>query len=230
MLTVTIGLSGLSRPALGEEAAGKDTASALIPAAKESAPVYRFSEGKAETSMFGATAEGYKFVYVLDRSASMGGDAKIALNAVRSEFAKSLQPLDSIHQFQIVVYNERPKVFNPSGTDGRLPFASEQNKERAIRYLSTVTPDGGTRHDDALKTALRLQPDAIFFLTDGDKPELSDGAIEEISRRAAGITIHAIEFGIGPAKEGGFLAKLAKENRGRHVYVDLLQQAAKDRK
>ncbi len=58
----------------------------------------------------------------------------------------------------------------------------------------------------------------IFFLTDADEPRLSGGQLYEIRRRAAGIQINAIEFGIGP-KSGGdsFLARLAPKKAAIRV-------------
>jgi hypothetical protein len=212
--------------AIGQEPSKKPSARSLIPPAgmdsEPNRPAYKFSEGKAQVSMFGLVGEGYKFVYVMDRSGSMGGAGRIALRAVKEELAKSLESLDSIHQFQIIFYNERPAVFNPSGTPGKLAFATEQVKQRAVRFVDSITADGGTRHDDALRMAIRLHPDVIFLLTDGDKPQLSAQEIDEVTRKAAGITIHTIEFGLGPPPaEKSFLAVLAAKNVGRYAYVDL---------
>jgi hypothetical protein len=180
---------------------------------------------KARTAFFGEVAEGYKFVYVLDRSGSMGGSGRIALKAVKAELEKSLEKLDTIHQFQIIFYNERPVIFNPTGTPGRLAFATEQNVQRAIRFMDTIAAEGGTDHEEALKLAISLRPDAIFFLTDADEPFLSDRQLEKIADLAGGIAIHTIEFGVGPRQDdNNFLVKLAKQNRGRHVYIDLAKQ------
>jgi len=82
--------------------------------------------GKARTSLFGVVGEGYKFVYVFDRSGSMGGQGENSLQAVKKELLASLKNLDTVHQFQIVFYNQRPALFNPTGTPGRLAFATEQ--------------------------------------------------------------------------------------------------------
>jgi len=87
--------------------------------------------------------------------------------------------------------------------------------------------DGNTRHDDALKEAIRLRPDVIFFLTDGDDPKLSRSDLDRIQQMAGGITIHAIEFGTGPKRGAkSFLAVLAEENRGKYAYVDILHYAS----
>lgn len=214
----------------GDVAAGeprpKDPLAVLKPRRAPSASIATDSvepaEGRARTSLFGLVAEGFKFVYVFDRSGSMGGAGRQALQLVKRELRASLRNLDTVHQFQIIFYNDRPVIFNPSGMPGRLAFATEENKERALRFIDAITPDGGTEHEEALKLAIRLRPDVIFFLTDGDDPQLSPQQIERISRMAAGITIHAIEFGSGPRPAGpSFLASLAAENGGKYVYVDI---------
>ena len=186
--------------------------------------------GKARASLFGVVGEGYKFVYVLDRSGSMGGSGRTALRAVKAELLESLKSLDTVHQFQIVFYNERPVLFNPSGTPGRLAFATEENKRRAGRFLDSIAAGGGTAHEDALRLAIRLQPDVIFFLTDGDDPKLSPRQLEKIRHLAAGIVINAIEFGPGPKPPGAsFLAQLARQNGGGYAYVDVSRLATSKR-
>ena len=70
--------------------------------------------------------------------------------------------------------------------------------------------------------AIRMQPDVIFFLTDADEPRLSAGQLDDIVRRAAGITINAIEFGFGPQQDANnFLVRLAQRTGGQHAYVDI---------
>lgn len=179
-------------------------------------------DGKARTAFFGLPGTGFKFVYVLDRSASMGGSGREALRRVKVEMEKSLRPLDTVHQFQIIFYNDEPVIFNPSGVAGRLAFANPQTKERAIRFVNSIIPDGNTDHERALKLAIRLRPDVIFFLTDGDEPKLSRRQLDEINRLAGGITVNVVEFGSGPrASEGSFLEILATENSGEYRYIDI---------
>ncbi len=187
--------------------------------------------GKVKVSLFGTVGEGYKFIYCFDRSGSMGGSASSALGAVQAELRESLKPLDSVHQFQIIFYNERPVVFNPSGTPGRLAFANPQNKERALRFLGSLAADGGTDHEEALKLAIRMQPDVIFFLTDGDEPKLTAAQIEEITYRAGGIQINTIQFASGPKPaEESFLVELARQNGGQYRYVDITKLRLADKK
>ena len=177
--------------------------------------------GKTRTSMFGLVGEGYKFVYVMDRSGSMGGSGRTSLKAVKAELVESLKTLDTVHQFQLIFYNERPVLFNPSGIEGKLAFATDQNKERALRFLDVIQADGGTDHEQALRMATSMRPDVIFLLTDGDEPKLTDQEMERVVRWSAGIIIHAIEFGPGPKPSAPrFLEDLAHRTGGQHTYVD----------
>jgi hypothetical protein len=181
----------------------------------------RLAQGGARVSVFGTQGEGYKFVYVFDRSGSMGG-GRGALEAAKAELVASLKDLGTNHQFQIVFYNEQPWQFNPSGQAGKLAFGSPQNKELARKFVGSITAEGATEHEQALRMAIRMQPDVIFFLTDADEPRLSAGQLDDIVRRAAGITINAIEFGFGPQQDANnFLVRLAQQTGGQHAYVDI---------
>ena len=183
--------------------------------------------GKARTSLFGLTGEGYKFVFVIDRSGSMGGDGRNTLRIVKNELVECLKNLDSVHQFQFVFYNHRPVQFNPSGRSGQLAFATDDNKRRAERFLDRISAEGGTNHEDALRLAVRMQPDVIFFLTDADEPVIEPKQMARISAMAAGIVINTVEFGAGPKPEGrSFIAELARQNGGQYAYIDTTKRDA----
>jgi hypothetical protein len=181
------------------------------------------TKGAARTSVFGIEGEGFKFVYVFDRSGSMGGTGRNALNASKAELLASLESLGSTHQFQIIFYNEQPTMFPLAGQQGRLVFGEEANKSAAYRFVQSITADGATDHELALRAALRMNPDVIFFLTDADEPSLSPAQLERISRTNAGRSvINSIEFGLGPwLGQDNFLVELARRNGGQHSYVDI---------
>lgn len=179
-------------------------------------------DGSGRTSVFGATGEGSKFVYVFDRSGSMDNNGGAPLRAAKAELIASLEDLQSTQQFQIIFYNERPRVFSPTGTPGRLVFGTEQNKRLAQKFIGGITADGGTLHLQALTTALHMGPDVVFFLTDADEPQMSAKELAKIAHINPGAVINTIEFGNGPQRKAdNFLATLAKQNRGQHVYVDI---------
>lgn len=180
--------------------------------------------GQARTQVFGAEGTGNKFVYVFDRSASMEGFQGRPMAAARSQLVASLDDLESVHQFQIVFYNEEPTVFQPDRSqDPRILFASEENKALAKRFVENIPAVGGTRHLAAIKLALGMSPDVIFFLTDAAEPQLTPTELAQIRRyNRSEATINSIEFGSGPKGRGeNFLMRLARQNRGKHVYVDV---------
>jgi VWA domain-containing protein len=184
------------------------------------------SFGSGHTSFYGLQGEGTKFVYVFDRSGSMGGSGESALRLAKNELLQSLESIGPTQQFQIVFYNERPTVFALAGLPGRLVFGNDQSKQQARRFIEEIKAAGGTDHEAALDLALRLHPDVIFFLTDADEPGLNAEQLLRIRRRNPGAVIHTIEFGPGPSTgDENFLVKLARENRGQYVYVDVSRAA-----
>jgi len=177
----------------------------------------------AQTYVFGAKGEGTAFVYVFDRSDSMNGFEGRPLAACKAELIKSLQALQPTHQFQIIFYNTEVTAFNPSlsQTPGVI-FATDQNKALAAQFVRQMTASGGTRHMRPLSLALRLAPDVIFFLTDAGEPEMSAADLQSLRKLNSGTVVHAIEFGAGPNPGGdNFLARLARQNDGQHIYVDV---------
>ncbi|MFO7904808.1 MAG: hypothetical protein ACQESR_30590 [Planctomycetota bacterium] len=180
---------------------------------------------EAKTSVFGAEGVGNKFVYVFDRSASMDGYQGRPLRAAKRELNASLADLERVHQFQIVFYNDDVTVFNPSHPrPPRMLFGDTPTKRQARDFVRGIIATGGTKHTPALKLALGMSPDVVFFLTDAGEPQLSPTQLADIHRenRRVGAAIHAIEFGAGP-KQGQqpFLQRLAEQNGGTYVYVDV---------
>jgi Ca-activated chloride channel family protein len=170
------------------------------------------------TQFFGAQVWGTKFVYVIDRSGSMGQRDRLEL--AKDEMRDSLARLPPEAQFQIIFYNAQPKMMDIPGAAKRLVSASDLYKRGASQFMDTIHPDGGTEHRPALEMAIKLQPDVIFFLTDADdlKAAVVQVATELNNERAR---IHTIAFGIGPEVDGeSQLRNLAEKNGGTHRYID----------
>jgi hypothetical protein len=203
---------------------GADNATAMAGGA---GPARGTGHNYAQTGVFGVQGTGSKFVYVFDRSGSMEGFQGRPLAAAKRELLASLQDLGSMHQFQIIFYNERPTILNPArALQPRMLFGSEQDKKIAYDFVRGILADGGTRHLDALKLALRMGPDVIFFLTDADEPALTNNELAEIRKlnERVGASINTIEFGSGPPPHrDNFLIRIARQNSGAHVYVDVSQ-------
>ena len=177
--------------------------------------------GKARTGVFGLTGEGYKFVYVFDISDSMNAYDGRPLAAAKRELSDSLEGFGKLHQFQIIFYNEYEKIFQPSSL-GRLFFATEENKREAEKFIRSVTANGTTNHLKPLLTAAEMGPDVIFFLTDGETPQLSADDLRRIERRNGGrATINVIQFGNTPSAGDSWLKRLARQNRGAYTFFNL---------
>ncbi len=219
--------------AMKREAAAS-AAAASQPAAK-AAGFAKFPDsmgGYARTKIFGVESEGNKFVYVLDRSSSMldGGGGRIA--AAKAELLASLRDLGEQQQFYVVAYNHEARLLNIGYSPGRHVWAGPENKQRAADIIGVLRPDGGTDHVEAMAMAIRLRPDVIYLITDGeveDDPKLSD--LKRLERMNSGRSIiHVLRFGTAP-RDGGTLAQLAAENRGQDRFIDLARMAeiARDR-
>jgi hypothetical protein len=175
--------------------------------------------GYATTSVFGVEGKGNKFVYLFDRSASMEG---APLSAAKRQLLESLKSLDSIHQFQVIFFNSKTRVFEAAGTGRRVAFASDRNKQLAANFVGGITAEGGTDRMVALREAIAMTPNVIFFLSDADDP-MSASELAEIQRlnRRAQAAICVIEFGRKSAPTpNNFLMQLASESGGQYGYID----------
>jgi Ca-activated chloride channel family protein len=172
-------------------------------------------------AFMGARDNGTRVVFVIDCSASMQNHN--AMRSAKAALVASLQSLVDTQQFQVLFYNQQTHLLRLRGTETKLLFATELHKTLARQQISGIQPDLGTDHLPALKLALRLQPEVLFFLTDADEPQLSAGELQDLQRLNAGRTrIHTIEFGTGgELNVDNFLKKLARQNDGTYRYYDV---------
>jgi hypothetical protein len=97
-----------------------------------------------------------------------------------------------------------------------LKSADQPSKDRLTAWLRLIEPDGGTDPRGALRTAIGLNPDAIYLLSDGIFP---DGTAEDVAaanRRK--VPIHCIDLTAGGA--GDHLKRIARESGGRYAPKD----------
>jgi hypothetical protein len=210
-------LLGLGVPASGQPVSARG-------AERGNSGVGLGNTGQTKTSFYGISGVGSTFVYVIDRSGSMGGTGRNALHAAKTELLASLDGLTDVQQFQILFYNDRVIQFEIPGRKGALIFGSDANKSLAANFVRSVEADGATRHEEALKAALRLSPEVVFFLTDADEPQMSAGQLSRLRRMNGGnASINCVEFGLGPSSgDKNFLAELAEQNGGQYRYVDII--------
>ena len=114
----------------------------------------------------------------------------------------------------------------------RMLFGDSPTKRLAKNFVRGIVAAGSTRHLDALKLALGMRPDVIFFLTDAGEPQSRPAKWRTSGNEtcASGAQINVIEFGAGPNPGGrNFLVRLAEENSGQYVYVDVTRLPSAER-
>jgi Mg-chelatase subunit ChlD len=178
---------------------------------------------EAKATLLGIEGKGSKFVYVFDHSGSMGVPGNKPLNRAKKELLASVDALADVQQFYIVFYNQDQKVFRIDPTGGRLIFGTDNNKRLAKQFVDSIKAEGATRHVDALVLALKMHPDVIFLLTDGDPPD--DLTKDELARvekmNGNGTVIDVIQISPPPGDgQENRLETLAKRSGGQHVYID----------
>jgi hypothetical protein len=167
-------------------------------------------------SFFPAAGQARSVVYVIDRSMSMG--LRGALGAARRELLASLDRLPEHVRFQVVVYDRTAELLAP-GAD--LVAATAENKRHTAARIESLCAEGGTSHLPALRKALSLAPEVIYFLTDADdlNPQ-EQQAVTQLNRGRC--SLHVIELNTSHRDRPWMpLQELARRNRGTYQAIDL---------
>jgi VWA domain-containing protein len=167
--------------------------------------------GGGSASFFGLAARGRRFVFVVDRSASMAGDP---LQAAKDELLQSVNSLRRSMRFYIIFYDHG---FMPM-PGKTLVRATSRNKRDCFDWVRQVTSGGGTEPIDAMRLALSLGPDAIWLLSDGQFMS-EDLVCREIQAANPGrrVQVHTIAFHDRAGEP--VLKRIAEQNRGKYRFV-----------
>lgn len=183
-------------------------------------------EGEGTVGFFGTRAAGNSFVFIVDCSGSMSTPVKLRRRsrvtagtrydrAIR-ELANAMKELSAEQSFYVVFFNhETYPLFHPNPVRQLLKSAPS-TRERTYAWTRQISPSGETAPQDAMKLALSLKPDVIFFLTDGVIP----GVTRRIAKGSnkSDTVIHTIAFGL--RGEHGLMKGIAKDNGGRFRFVE----------
>jgi hypothetical protein len=153
---------------------------------------------------------------VIDRSMSMGRHG--AFDAARRELLASLKRLPEHVRFQVIVYNRTAETLVPGGG---LVEATAEIKRHTATHIESLCAEGGTSHLPALRRAVHLTPEVIYFLTDAD--DLNPKEQQEVTNLNRGrCSIHVIELNTSHQGRPGMpLQELARTNRGTYRAIDL---------
>jgi hypothetical protein len=180
----------------------------------------RIPNGNPTTiSVFGTGGlHGRSFVFVLDRSKSMGSQGLGVLQAARKELSQAINQLEPNHKFQIVGYHNQTVTMK----ERRLLPATDENKKAVANFIGGLAAYGATNHQNGLIAAAGFQPDIIVLLTDGGYPDLHDGKLKMLGKLFRGAQVHCVQFGLGSnQKTTNFMLKLANQNQGTFRYIDV---------
>jgi hypothetical protein len=166
------------------------------------------------TGLLGAPAAARSVVYVIDRSLSMGLSG--ALPLAKRELLAGLAALPADARFGVILYNRRAEPLSPD----LLP-ATEADRAAAARLVEGTRAEGGTDHLAALRRAIVMAPEVIFFVTDAD--EMTADQVRGVVRLNRGRSvIHAVELSDeGQRPEETPLKLLARLTGGSYRLVPL---------
>lgn len=203
-------------------------------------------------SFFGSRTTSKKVVFVVDASASMkatGLTGKTKFELMKAELTKTISALPSGVEFQILFFSgpswflgDDPKkakadwAMNPPGKNfweykGGDPEkwkpekyikASPSKIRKATKEIEETIMMHGTDWRDPLKMAMMMEPDTIYFMTDGavskhpDKSDTVDDVLE-FSKTKSNAVINTVCLMILRASDD--LQKLAKETKGKFTLV-----------
>jgi hypothetical protein len=174
-------------------------------------------EGSAEGgAFFGLTAEGRRVVYVVDCSRSMNhphpGPMKTRFGRVKLELVRSIGAMSPEQEFFIVYFNDQAWPM-PAPT---MKLAIPSAQQKYLRWAVEAKAGGKTDPEQALLMALSLQPDVVYFLTDGAfKPRVVE-RVRAANQRLQ-IAIHTIGFGDDEGEP--LLQAIATQNGGTYQFI-----------
>ena len=159
-----------------------------------------------------------RVVFVLDTSISMRG---APIEQAKQALIATIESLPEEVDFNIVMFDKGTALWQP-----RMMPATLASKQGAIQTVITRGMAAGTASHAALNAAFGLDPEVIYFLSDGDPTDGQPGVIVESMserNRTRRITIHTIGVVTQTGGAGGltfFMKPLAEHNFGRFQLVE----------
>ncbi len=171
-----------------------------------------------QTTYYGIPICAKRIVFVLDTSLSMRGQP---MEAAKLALLKTVESLPEAVSFDIVMFDQTPAVWQPRLLPATLPV-----KQMAAQSVTARGMKIGTASHAALNAAFNLEPEVIYFLSDGEPTDGQPAQIVESMserNRTRRITIHTI--GVVTQRGGGagltfFMKPLAENNFGSFRLVE----------
>ena len=215
--------------ASGPSATGAEAAAAALASGSMSESPSSSGDQGYGASFFGTYAPGQRFVFVIDSSSSMLQGTRWP--TLRRELTRAIRGLSPDQEFFVISFDiGAHPMFNKLPPVGKFLPPTDESLYRLNTWLNGIQHQGSTCPASSIGIALRLKPDAIFLLSDG---EIQDTTIQELrlhnrtesqqSKRKVAIPIHTVllhsPIGAGPLKT------IADENDG--VFTPVSQFAGR---
>jgi len=173
-------------------------------------------EGKGKSGFFGLKVKEKSTVFVVDASRSMNlphpGPSHTRFNRVKLELVRAISSMTEDEKFFIIFFGD---VAYPMPADYMME-ATPQVRKRYLGWMTSAMAVGNdTIPDQALQLALQLDPDQIYFLTDGAFRPMVVPAVTAANKK--GIPIHSIGFSDNRGEN--VLLEIARRNNGTYTYI-----------
>lgn len=166
-------------------------------------------------NFFGIRADGRRFVYLVDCSRSMNhphdSQWKTRFRRLKFEILKSVGAMTADQEFFIIFFSDGAHPMPAATLQPATPWA----KQRYLKWMAGRVADGDTEPREALTLALRLQPDVIYFLTDGSFNYRTNEFLKKLRQKRT--AIHTFCFGDRAGEE--ILRFVAQNNGGEYHFV-----------
>jgi hypothetical protein len=168
--------------------------------------------GGKGVGFFGTRARADSVIFIVDMSGSMEGHR---FDRAVEELIRSLNLLQPTQKFFIFFYNGVTYPMFEQRNSKLLP-ATSGNRAKAAKWIKAFRPEGDTAPEDAIERALKMKPQVIYFLTDGEIPNTTRSTAQRFNTEHKTV-IHTIAF----EYEGGAeqLRGIAADSKGKYRFV-----------
>ncbi|QDT07257.1 hypothetical protein K227x_56840 [Rubripirellula lacrimiformis] len=181
------------------------------------------SAGAKKMTFCGVEGGGNHFVYMVDSSESMKSGFDSAITALLG----SIDLLTPDQRFYVIIFDRQPdymRISDPSVDEPRSVFATDANKRALKRWVRQVGRGPGWAPYDPTRFALKLRPDVIFLLSDGEFSQKFEDMLAEENvvtnlfgdRKPISI-IHTIAYHSKVGEAG--MRRIANRHNGQFRYV-----------
>ncbi|MCO6437655.1 MAG: VWA domain-containing protein [Phycisphaerae bacterium] len=174
---------------------------------------YGLTGGSSAAPQFfglGGTARAARsVVYVVDRSGSMVD----TFSYVKAELKRSITALRRSQKFHVIFFSDGEPLENPPH---KLVSAIEAQKKAFFEFMDQIDAAGSTHPEQSMRRALALEPDVVYFLTDG---EFDRRLVDLLDRWNEDRRVQIFTIAYFDPAGAELLEHIAREHGGEFKYV-----------